>query len=167
MEHLERSENSDMAVGGPKLQILNSQAYLPSKHYCFDDSEAILTYQVSLLLKKNAKMEMQINRIIRHAFEAGLFVKWGKDYKTKPEEELIVPTGHMTLSNALTAVVFALGVGVPIACLVFLMEILTSVKIKQPNPSKCWLNCHMLLSPERQFCKWTGKSKMSVSKCQF
>ena len=153
LEHLKRSENSDMAVGASKLQILNSQAYSPSKHYCFKDSEAILTYQVSLLLKKNSKREMQINGIIQRAFEAGLFVKWGKDYKTKPEEVLLVPTGHMTLSNALTAVIFALGVGVPVSILVFVLEIITSAKVKQPSPTKFWLLADMLLKPERRYFK--------------
>lgn len=153
LEHLKRPENHYMAVGGSKLQILNSQAYSPSKHYCFGDSESILTYHVSLLLKKNTKMEMRINKIIRRTFEAGLFVKWGRDYKYKHEEELLVPTGQMTMSNALTAVVFGLGVGLPIALLVFLFELIVAFKIKQPNPSKFWLYGHMMCSPDRIFFK--------------
>lgn len=153
LDHLQRSENSDMAVGGSKLQILNSQAYSPSKHYCFDDSEAILTYQVSLLLKKNSKMEMQINRIIRYAFEAGLFVKWGENYKNKYEEELLVPAGHMTMANALTAVVLALGVGVPLSFVVFFLEIITSAMVKRSNPSKYWLTLHKFLCPKRLYFK--------------
>lgn len=146
-----------MAVGGSKLRILNSQAYSPSKHFCFEDSEAILTYQVSLLLKKNSKREMQINRIIRYAFEAGLFVKWGKDYRNKYEEELLVPKGHMTMSNALSAVVFGLGVGLPLAILAFFLEILTPVQVKKPNRSKLWLYLHKILSPERLFFKFNSR----------
>lgn len=150
---MKRSENYDMAVGGSKLQILNSPAYSPSKHYCFRDSESILTYHISLLLKKNTKLEVRINRIIRHAFEAGLFAQWGKIYKYKHEDELLVPTGHMTLSNALTAIILALGIGVPLGLLAFFTEIIVAYKLKQPNSSKFWLYCHMMCKPERIFFK--------------
>lgn len=154
LEEMKRSENYDMAVGASKLQILNSPSFSPSKHYCFGDSESILTYHVSLLLKKNTSMEIRINQIIQHAFEAGLLVKWGQNYKYEYEDEFfLVPKGQMTISNALTAVVFGLGVGLPLAFLAFFAEIIVGYKMKRPNPSQFWRYCHKVCSPERIFFK--------------
>lgn len=98
---------------------------------------------------------MRINQIIRRAFEAGLFVQWGKGYKYKHEDpSSLVPTGQMTLSNALTGVILALGVGVPLGLLAFFAEIIVGYKLQQPNPSKFWLYSHMVCSPERIFFKF-------------
>lgn len=151
LNYLKRYENYDMAIGGTRLHILASSHYSPDDIFCFDESESLLTYQVALLLKNGSNFEIDINRIIRNSFEAGLFSKWESanlkvKHRTGDDQPL-----QMTMENLLMPLIFVLGIGLPAACLVFLSELVIFRKVKQRNSSQIWHLLHQMCDAERKF----------------
>lgn len=151
LNYLKRYDNYGMAIGGTRLHILTSSHYSPDDIFCFDESESLLTYQVALLLKNGSDFEIDINRIIRHSFEAGLFSKWERvSLKVKHRAEDDQPL-QMTMENLLMPMIFVLGIGLPVACLAFLGELIIFRKVKQKKSSQIWHLLHRMCDAERKF----------------
>lgn len=154
LTHLKRPENYNMAVGDSRLHLLSSSAYSPSSIYCFDDSESFSTFQVALLFKKGSRFEAQINRIIRNLFEFGIFNKWSQSYLHKKQIDSDEIPPQMTVQNLLMPIIFVLGIFIPLAIIIFVLELITFAKIK-PNrrPSRAWTFLHRILKSERFYFK--------------
>lgn len=140
-----------MAVGDSQLHIQASPYYSPDKIFCFEEPECMLTYHVSLLLKKNSALETDINRMIRILFEAGILSKWKNN---SPKVKQRMPTDQplqMTMENLLMPLIFILGIGLPLALLIFLGELIVSRKMKQPSISPVWFLLNQMFDPDRKY----------------
>lgn len=151
LKYLKQYENHDVAVGDSRLHILASPQFSPLEIYCFDERESLITYQVSLLLKKNSVHESNINRIIRNSIESGLFIKWNKDTLQINPGIVDTPPLQMTLENMLTPIIFILGIGIPVSMTVFFLEHLVFRKMKQKSKSRIWILLHQMCNPDRLY----------------
>lgn len=152
LQHLKRPENYNMAVGDSSLHLLSAPSYSSSDIYCFEDSESILTYHVSLLLKNGSKLEAKINRIIRNLFETGMFTKWNTfDQREQHIIDSNEPPVRMTVTNLLMGLICVLGIGIPLALIIFIMELVSFAKTKQNEKSRIWFNMHQICNPDRQY----------------
>lgn len=163
LTHLKRPENYKMAVGDSRFHLLSSSAYSPSSIHCFDDSESISTYQVALFHKKDSQIEAMINRIIRNLFEFGIFNKWSQTYLRKKHIDSDEIPPQMTVQHLLLPIIFLMGTLIPLATIVFVLELVTFAKIKQRRPSRAWSFSHRMLTAERFYfqMKWFIKYKNS------
>lgn len=135
LEHLKHDDNSDLAVGGSRQHILNSPSYSPSKLFCFNEQEHIVSYQPMLLMRSDFVLKSQINIIIRNAFESGLLEKWNRDSQRK-KERLIpfqVPI-RVNLQNYYV-VVTIFGAGIIFSTVTFITERIVENRLKKTRSS--------------------------------
>lgn len=67
------------AVAVSRNRIENNQLFLSNKIHCFDKTQNIQNYSISLNVRKNFEHITEVNDIIRNALEAGLIQKWEND----------------------------------------------------------------------------------------
>lgn len=85
LEHLKQDDNIDLAVGGSRQRILNSPSYLSTEIFCFAADESIASYQPRLLFRKYFTLKSRVDQLIRNAFESGMFIKWDRENRKRPE----------------------------------------------------------------------------------
>lgn len=151
LEHLKHDDNYDLAIGGSRQRILNSRFYSPSEIFCFD--ERIAGYQSTLLMKNDFALTSEVNRVIRHAFEGGLFDKWHRDIQIKKREEKVYPTNGLSMRDYAVAFVFLIGAGNILALLSFCTELLSFRKMKQQSKSKLWKLLATFFDGKRYYLK--------------
>lgn len=129
-----------IAVAGSRKNIENNQLYSPSKIYCFDKSESINSYQVSLFVTNGLDILKKIDEIIRHLFEAGLFVKWNRDSQRRREYEVqYVPPIEMTFEHISFNFYLVMTWGSLLSTLVFIFELIVHRMVLQRKQSKFWI----------------------------
>lgn len=154
LQHLKRPENYRMAVGDSRLHLLSSPSYSPSELYCFDESESIFTYQVSLLLKNGSELEAKINRIIRNLFESGIFIKWSKEYQRNQQIDESDDTPRiLTITHLLMPLIFVMGTLIPLSLIVFSLELVTFGKMSRGEKSRIWFYLEQMCNPDRHYLK--------------
>lgn len=165
LKYLKQYENYDIALGDSRMHIQASKNYSPDQIYCFDRRKSLLTYQVSLLLRKGSKLEGKINQIIRRSSESGLFTKWNRDTLQMNHGIEDIPPLQMTLENMLMPVIFILGIGLPLSVFLFLMEHLVSRKMKKQSKSFIWILLDQLCNPDRLYFKTKVQSHSQIDEC--
>lgn len=81
LEDLKRDENYDLAISGRYQQIINSPAYTVAQIFCFDKSEKLFSYPISMLVSKS--QQSTFDGITYGLFEFGLIQKWKMDSQKK------------------------------------------------------------------------------------
>lgn len=158
LNHLKHDDNEDLAVGGSRQRILNSPSYLSTEIFCFDVDESIVSYQPRLLFQKHFPLISRFNEIIQHAFESGLFIKWDRDNRKKPERivEYEQPMG-LSLEHCQAFLVLFFLNGILLSVLTFLAEFYISIKRKQKPHSKLWKQLEIFFDGKRHYLKNLSK----------
>lgn len=127
-----------MAIGGSRQQIFNVEAFSSSKIYCFDRTENIATYQVSLMIKKNTFIESTINKLARELTESGLFVKWNRDNSKKSRILEESEIEGISLKHFGSPLLLIYCVGLLTAFISFLWETITFSMMRKSNKVRIW-----------------------------
>lgn len=128
-----------MAVGGSHQRILNSPSYLSTEIFCFGVGESIVSYQPRLLFRKHSPLKSRVNEIIQNAFESGLFIKWDRENRKKPEHIVeYEPIMAITLEHWTGLLLLFFLNGIILSISTFLAELFISSKRKQNPQSKRW-----------------------------
>lgn len=74
-------DNEYLAVGVPRQHAINfiNADISNRKIYCFDKSENICSFSVSIITRRNFELLSQFNANIMRLVEAGLITKWAND----------------------------------------------------------------------------------------
>lgn len=67
------------AVAVSRKRIESSQLFLSNQIHCFEKTQNIQNYSISLNVRKDFEHMTEVNDIIRQALEAGLIQKWEND----------------------------------------------------------------------------------------
>lgn len=90
--------NDNIAISSSRLQVASSNEYSPNDIFCFDQTEPIGSYVISILVRKNKNLVNLINKEVQAYAEAGLISKWSKDNIRKTpyhiETYIYFSTGH-------------------------------------------------------------------------
>lgn len=151
LEQLRHSDNYDLAVGGSRQRILNSQFYSASEIFCFD--EKIASFQPTLLMSKGFEFKSKVNQMILNAFEGGLFVKWDRTIQTKQHELKFELVGALSILHYLPVLAFVLAAGTFLALLSFLSERMTFQKTNQQSVSPFWKLSERFFDGKRHYLK--------------
>lgn len=154
MNDLKHDDNYDLAVGGSRQYILNSNSYSPSGIFCFDSDENIASFQPRLLIRKDFAKKMKVNEIVQNAFEGGLVVKWSNDIlrRRKPIIPPEPPIG-ITLKFFSPVLIFVLLMGSIMSTASFLCERIIHHKLKQCPQSWIWLRLEEFFDGERHYLR--------------
>ena len=154
LDHLKYDDNQEFAIGGSRQRILNSRSYSPEQIYCFKEDENIASYQPALLTRKGFALTEEIDKIIRNAFEGGLFVKWDRDNQRRKERKIsFTPKLTLTLQEMAVLFVFILMCGWILSISIFLNERFIHEKMQQTNPSRIWTFLEQMVDGRRHYFK--------------
>lgn len=149
------AHDSNLAVGGSRQHILKSFSYSPRKIFCFDPSENIASYQPALLMRKDSPLKSRFNKVIRNAFEGGLFVKWNRDIQRKkkhspPQED--IPT-EILMEHLSGVIIWAYVFGCLMSFATFICEKIIFLKVKSSNRPRAWIYLEHFVDGERHYLK--------------
>lgn len=158
LDLLKRDDNEDLAVGGSRQRILNSPSYLSTEIFCFDVDESIVSYQPRLLFRKHFPLKSRFNEIIQSAFESGLFIKWDRESRKKPERivEYEKPIA-LTLEHCEGFLVLFFLIAIFLSILTFFAELYVSLKRKENPQSKLWIHIESFFDGKRYHLKDLSK----------
>lgn len=98
-------EYQKYALAIPRRRAERSQVFISKKIYCYDKTENIRNYSVSLNVRKDFEYLAEVNEIIMNALEAGLIQKWendGQPIKSHDEKMYnFIENSNSQLSNAM------------------------------------------------------------------
>lgn len=152
LEHLKHDDSHEAAIGASRQRILNSRFYSPEQVYCFNQDENIASYQPALLMRKGFALTDGIDKIIRNAFEGGLFVKWDRDNQRKKEQKhSFTPKLTLTLQEMVVLFVFILTGGWMLSTFIFINERFIHKKMQQLNPSRTWTFLEQMVDGRRHY----------------
>lgn len=150
LEHLSYYENSKFVVGGSRKHIENNVFYSPSKIYCFDTTENIGIYQISLFMKSDSVLQVKINDIIQKLLEGGLFVKWNRDNLRRRQHEIpFIATLQMTFEHVSMNFYCVMTFGIGLAILTFTFELIAFRKTRKCRERNIWFYLDQYFTPNR------------------
>lgn len=150
LNNLSEVRNSDLAVGGSRQHILD--VYSPSNHYCFDRSQRIINYHISMRTSDSFKSTPKINGIIRRLIEGGFVVRWQRDFSSKIKNRMI-PTSSTEASMESLAFLFCFlyVLGMFLATLSFLAEKIIARKVAKKQKHWIWIHLERFFDGERYY----------------
>lgn len=142
----------DIAIGASRQHILNCPTYLSSTIFCFDESENIANYKVSLLVSQQFNRTYDINHVIRRIFEADMLSKWYEDSRRR---EIFEPTEHipieLTFEQFAPGIVFGLLIGLTLSFLAFVCEHIIRLKLSENNGNGIWIYLEHFFDGKRHY----------------
>lgn len=133
------ANNYDLAVGTSRIHAMTSPHFQNHKIFCFDRSQNIANYSVSLLVRNDVDLITKINAMIRNIIEGGLITKWHKENRlqVKPEAGHTV-TDSLGLQYISALFYFVYFPGIITSTAVFFVEWFVARKLKQRRRLKLW-----------------------------
>lgn len=142
-------ENSKLAVAISREHAFNTAAI--SHIYCFENSEIIYEYALTILVRKDFSYLKELNWFIEILIESGYISKWLTDYQNqshfKSKHDIYRPTELKHMHGILSILMIVIIV----AFAVLLLEKTVYKKTKQQNPSKFWIIIEIMIDPDRHF----------------
>lgn len=152
LEQLIYDRNDDLAVATLRQHAINTPVIPSEKLYCFDKTENIISLTISMWVRKDFPLLTQINKIIRHSFEAGLIQKWESETKMyvnkfeKNEAHTVILTTEHTASAMMV-----LGIGFSLALLSIYAEPIAHRKAREQNCSQFWIFADRFFDGDRHY----------------
>lgn len=162
LEYLKHNDNYDMAVGVSRLHAMSTSFYGNREIFCFDQSQNIANYTISLAIFNHNELIAIINKIIRHALEGGLFVKWQRENRINVLQEAGAERQpeQLGIDESLIVLYFIGLPGLFLATATLLLErLIASQKLQAKTAEKriFWSRLENLVDGRRHFFKLKGK----------
>lgn len=137
------------AVAVARTHIERSNLFMSNKIYCFDRSENIKNYSISLKVRKDFEYMNELNEIIKIALEAGFFKRWENDGQPIKLSENIGDFVEISGPILSDAILFTIGFSVII--LVVSAEMVAGKRLESLNRHNFNIFMHKSLGAQRQF----------------
>lgn len=72
--------NDDMAVGVSRAHAMSTSLLANHEIFCFERSQNIANYTISLAIRNDVELVVRINTIIQNILNGGLNVKWPREH---------------------------------------------------------------------------------------
>lgn len=158
LDYLTSNDGDDLAVGISRLHAATTSHFENHKIFCFDRSQNIANYSMSLLIRKDLELIVEINAIIRNAVEGGLIAKWHKENSVvvRPDAGHIV-SDSLGMQYAWAIFYFLYFPAIIVATAVYFVECYVARKMKQPRRLKLWRYLSQCLDAHRYMWKFNLK----------
>lgn len=152
------TENGRLFLSILRQRAANSPALNPFKVHCFDKSQDIDGYFISMFIREDHPLRQQISAITERAFESGLFVKWAMD-TTLELRSKCVPDHHV--ASALQVTHIAGGLSIHVLCMVlctiiFFFERTAFQKLQQNQRNRLWKTIEIFVDGNRHYWQTIG-----------
>lgn len=149
---MEDNTNIDWAIGASRQNILNSRNYSPTKFFCFDQTQNIHNNPIGLVMSRSFKFKAEINRIIRHLYEGGFFVKWHRDNKRRRKYEIPfkIPV-YLSIEYHGFFMLIMVGAGWSLSILTFYLENFVSKKVNRARTHSKWTQLERFVDGRRHY----------------
>lgn len=144
-----KSDNQ-VAIGVSREYVLHR-----TDIFCFDRTENIFSYTVSMLVRKNDELYRRVNKFIHHLLDAGLMKKWtettfnvlrkGNDSHGSSLQVKPISIQHITV-GFIIAILFVI-----LSVIAFGLELLIYKKLCSKNPSSFWIKAELLIDGDRHY----------------
>lgn len=146
-------DNEYLAVGVPRqhARIFINADISNRKIYCFDKSENIYSFSISILARKNFELLSQFNADIMRLVEAGIIIKWAKD-----NQKIVFNRGSDIYVAPLTVEHIFPGIFMMCASYLFVLHVFVLEKIIKKHvqagrPHKWWSLADKLIDGDRHY----------------
>lgn len=145
----------NIAIGGSRQNIINSEPSLSSQMFCFDGLENIATFPIALYMRHDFYLKEEINEILQQSLEAGFFVKWQGDFQIERKHESDTEPVPLGIANISAVLVFFIGCGSMFSTSVFIVENIIYRKRKQQRGNKynIWFYLEQFFDGRRNYFK--------------
>lgn len=158
LKQLLHYDNVDLAVGGSRKHLMNARSYFPSKIFCFDKSESIGSYLVSVFIQRNSQLKTAIDDIIEKLSEGGVFVKWNSDNQRRQRDELSnILSAQMTFEHVSFAFVMIMAIGSIVSTATFICELVVHQQFQRRTRSKIWMYLNQFFCEHRDYLNFEGR----------
>lgn len=145
----ELQNNLHSAVAVSHSYVLNTRQTGELNIQCLKNAETIYEYGLKILMKKDFQYVDDLNKLLRHADEAGLIKKWLSIREAKFKSG---PTKVDPLNLKFLEVFFyILGASAVLTTTIFIWEMIIHEKAREFNRSKFWVWAEIFIDPERYF----------------
>lgn len=150
----ETAEFDTIAIGASRRYILATSAYQSNDIYCFNRKENIAEYRISMLINTDFNRQHNIDEIIQHILEAGLFTKWHSEYtKVKIQSRIEFGSAYVTIEQLSAAWVFGIVGGSILSTITFIAEITIYRMNRKPKAALIWLYLERFFDGQRHYLK--------------
>lgn len=77
------ANNDDLAVGVSRTHAMSALPFINHEVHCFDRSQNIANFTISLAIRNDLELVSRINQIIQNLLDGGLLVKWSRDHQIR------------------------------------------------------------------------------------
>lgn len=135
---LMHDNNNDLAVGVSRAHVTQTSLYVNHQIFCFDRSQNIMNYTISLAIRNDYELISNINKLIRRVLEGGLTSKWHRE-NTKnilPEVEETFRYETIRVEHFLTLMYYVTIPSFFLSTAIFTFERLVVSKIRRAKTAK-------------------------------
>lgn len=155
LKQLTSDGNDDLAFGVSRIRAISTASYVNDEIFCFDRTQNIANYTISLAFRSDYKFTSEINRVILSVLEGGLNVKWQRDNRITPSDN----SGqniNLGLEYLQIIFYFVYFPGLFVAISTFFLELFVTKKIREAQTvreRKFWIRIEYLLDGRRHMFK--------------
>lgn len=138
LERLTHVDNFELAVGVSRIHVMSTALFANHQIFCFDRSQNIANYTISLAVRNDHELITSINKIIRGLIEGGLIVKWQRDNSLSAHAEFTQRSSSeaFTVEEGLIVVFFVGIPGLALAIATFCLELLIASRKLRARSAK-------------------------------
>lgn len=142
----------NVAIGGSRHHILNSEIFAPVNIYCFKQTESLGTYPIAFLMRTDFQFRNEINQIIRNILEGGFIAQWNRTLSKNVEQAIpYEQIAQLKMEYFAGMVVFSIGLGTFLAVLTFITELFVYTLSKMDNKPWIFMFIERFIDTERYF----------------
>lgn len=144
LEYLTQDSSDDLAVGVPRTHAMSTSLVSNHEIFCFDRSQNIANYSISLAVRNDSNLVSKINEIIANILKGGLNGKWTRENKIgfhrkeNLNENLGTSWIPFRLENFMVAFYFIYFPGLFLAITTFCAELYITKKKRESRESTLW-----------------------------
>lgn len=141
---MKHDDNDDLAVGVPRAHAMSTSLVANHDIFCFERSQNIANYSISLAIRNDLKLLSKINQIIQNILKGGLNVKWAREHKIKVHwkenlnENQSATWAPFQFENFAVAFYFVYFPGLILAAATFCAELYIAKKKCESRGSTLW-----------------------------
>lgn len=142
---------SDLAVAVSRQYALNQRIISQSKLFCFDETQNVENYLVSMYIRQGRLDNIELSTYLRRVLESGLIVKWHRDSRIAYQydyEDFTKMVNQLTMSH-LYGGLFMYGLCLSIAFGAFVIERIAFRRSRQTNSHWLWKWVAMFIDTDR------------------
>lgn len=139
---LTQYDNDDLAVGVSRAHAMSTSLFSNHEMFCFDRSQNIANYSISLAIRNDGELISKIDKIIQNILHGGLQIKWKREHPIKTSLEKNARSNTSWSPLSLECIMFAFHFvvfpGTLLGAATFCAELWVAKRRRESNRSTIW-----------------------------